>query len=211
MRCADRAKDSQGVGSGVGELARLREPVGIVELRQDQRVDPLGVRRSLDALRQLRSHVLDERVAHARELAQVPVVREDDARTGEMEGVQVRVGNDRLAGVRDSTNMSDHTRRRELGREEAKVPVERRQGGRAVGERVLGPQGRRIPCLHAEAREVEERVHHPRAVGLPDEGVVGVEQQMLDGERLAEVGQDPAHAPIVVGPAGAASRRGPPS
>ena len=75
-------------------------PYGIVELRQDQRVDPLGVGRPLDALRELRPHVLDERVAHARELPQVPVVREDDAGAGEAERVQVRVGDDRLAASR---------------------------------------------------------------------------------------------------------------
>jgi hypothetical protein len=35
-------------------------------------------------------------------------------------------------------------------------------------------------------------------VRLPDKAVVGVEQEMLQGERLAEVGHDPAHAPIVL-------------
>ena len=49
MRGADRAQDAQGAGGGIGELAGLRQPVGIVELRQDQRVDPLGVGRPLDA------------------------------------------------------------------------------------------------------------------------------------------------------------------
>ena len=122
-----------------------------------------------------------------------------------LEGVQVRVGDDRLVGVGDPANVGDQTRRRELGREEAQVAVERRQGRRAVGERILGPQRRRVPRLHAEAREVEERVHHPRAVRLPDEAVVGVEQQIPHGERLTEVGQDPAHAPIVLAPTRAAS------
>ena len=84
--------------------------------------------------------MLDERVAHARELAQVPVMREDDAGAGEVEGVQVRVGDDRLVGVGDTANVCDKTRRRELGREETQVAVERWQGGRAVGERILGPQ-----------------------------------------------------------------------
>ena len=41
--------------------------------------------------------MLDERIAHARELPQVPVMGEDDAGAGEMEGVQVRVGNDPFA------------------------------------------------------------------------------------------------------------------
>jgi hypothetical protein len=125
-------------------------------------------------------------------------VCEDDAGAGEVEGVQVRVGHDRFVGVGDSANVGDQTRRRELGREEAQVAVERRQSGGAVGERILGPQGRRIPCLHAETREVQKRAHHSRAVRLPDEAVVGVEQQILHRERLTEVGHDPAHAPIVV-------------
>ena len=200
MPCAARTLRRMRRASAVASASSRvsGQPVGIVELRQDQRVDPLGVGRPLDALRELRPHVLDERVAHARELAQVPVVREDDAGAGEVEGVQVRVGDDRLVGVGDPANVGDQARRRELGREEAQVAVERRQGGRAVGERILGPQGRRIPRLHAEAREVEERVHHPRAVRLPDEAVVGVEQQAPHGERLTEVGQDPAHAPIVL-------------
>ena len=102
MPCAgaDTAQDAQRLGGGIGELAGLRQSVGIVELRQDQRVDPLGVGRSLDALRKLRPHVLEERVAHARELPQVPVVREHDAGAGEVERVQVRVGNDRIARSR---------------------------------------------------------------------------------------------------------------
>ena len=198
VRGADGAQDAEGARGGVRELARLRESEGIVELREDERVDPLGVGRPLDALRKLRPHVLEERVAHARELPQVPVVREDDARAREVERVQVRLGDDRFARVGDPADVRDQARRRELRREEAQVAVERRQRGRAVRERILGPQRRRVPRLHAEAREVEERVHHPRAVRLPDEAVVGVEQQISHGERLTEVGQDPAHAPIVL-------------
>ena len=189
-----RRRMRERLSGGIRELARLRDTVRIVELRQDQRVDPLGVGGALDVLRELGSHVVDERVAHARELAQVPVVREHDARAGEVERMQVRVGDDGLVGVGDAANVGDQTGRRELGREEAEVAVERRQRRRAVGERILGPQRRRIPGLHAEAREVEERVHHPRAVRLPDEAVVGVEQQILHGKRLTEVGQDPAHS-----------------
>ena len=199
MPCAarTRAQDAKRIGGGVGELASLRNPIGIVELREDERVDPLGVGRPLDSLRELRPHVLEQRVAHARELPQMPVVREDDASAGEVEGVQVRLGDDRLAGVGDAANVGYQACRRELGRDGAQVAVERRQGGCAVGERILGPQRGRIPGLHAEAREVEERIHHPRAVRLLDEAVVGVEQQTLHQERLTEVGQDPAHRPIV--------------
>ena len=54
-------------------------------------------RRAPDALRQLRPHVVEERVAHAGELAQVPVVGEHDAGSDEMERVEVRVGDDRVA------------------------------------------------------------------------------------------------------------------
>ena len=78
----------------------LRQAVGVVELRQHQRVDPLGVGRALDSLRQLRTHVLDELVAHARELAQMPVVGEHDLGAGEAERMQVRVGDDGLAPSR---------------------------------------------------------------------------------------------------------------
>ena len=180
-------------GGRIGELARLRQSVGIVELREDQRVDPLGVGRPLDPLRQLRPHVLDERVAHARELPQVPVVGEDDAGAGEMERMQVRVGDDRLVRVGDPAHVGDQARRRELGRDEAEVAVERRQRRRAVGERILGPQRRSGPTPSCRTRQVEERVHHPRAVRLPDQAVVGIEEQIPHGQRLAEVGQDPAH------------------
>ena len=207
MRGADLAQDAEGGRSRVGELAGLRAPVRVVELRQDQRVDPLGVRGSLDPLRQLRPHVLHERVAHARELPQVAVVGEHDAGADEPERVQVRLGHDRLVGVGDTPDVGDQARRRELRREEAQVAVERRQGRRAVGERILGPEGRRVPRLHAEACEVEEGVHHPRAVRLPDEAVLGIEQQVPHGERLTEVGQDPAHAPIVLGVLPRAHRR----
>ena len=177
----------------------LRQPVRVLELRENQRVDPLRVGGSLDALREVRPQVLDERVAHAREAAQVSVVREDDAGADELEGVQVRLRDDRLVRVRDTPNMGDQARRRQLRRQEPQVAVERRHGGHAVGERHLGSQRRRVPRLHAEAGEVEKRVHHPRAVRLPDEGVVGVEQQIRRRQRLTEVGEHPAHSPIVLG------------
>ena len=181
MPCASRTprRIRSAAGRGIAELAGRRHSVRIVELRQDQCVDPLRVGRSLDALRKLRPHVLEKRVAHTRELPQVTVVGEHDAGAGEMERVEVRVGNDRVAGVRDPTNVGEKTRRRELGRDGTEIAVERRQRGRAVRERIFRPQGRRIPRLHPEAREVEKRVHHPWAVRLPDEAVVGVEQQTL--------------------------------
>jgi len=147
--------------------------------------------------RKLRPHVLDQRVAHARELPQVPVVREDDAGAGELEGVQVRLGDDRLVGIGDTTNVRDQTRRRALRREEAQVAVERRQRGRAVREGIPGLERRRVPRLDAEAGEVEKRVHHSRAIRLPDKAVVGVEQQIPHREGLTEIREDPAHAPIV--------------
>jgi hypothetical protein len=131
--------------------------------------------------------VLDERVAHAGELPQVAIVREDDARARELERVQVRLGHDRLARVGDAAHVGDERRRRQLGRDQAQIAIEGRQRRGAVAERILRPEGRRIPRLHAEAREVEERVHHPRAVRLPDEAVVRREQQVLHGQRLTQV------------------------
>src|SRR4051794_17614219 len=41
VRGADGAQDAQGGGGGLGEIAGLRRAVGIVELRQDEGVDPL--------------------------------------------------------------------------------------------------------------------------------------------------------------------------
>ena len=55
MLGADGAQDAESARGGVRELPRLREPERIVELRQDERVDPLGVGGSLDALRKLRA------------------------------------------------------------------------------------------------------------------------------------------------------------
>jgi hypothetical protein len=49
----------------------------------------------------------------------VAVVREDDAGAREAKRVQVRVGDDRLVGVRDSADVGDETRRRKLRRQEA--------------------------------------------------------------------------------------------
>jgi hypothetical protein len=164
MLGADLAQDAEGARGRIGELAGLRQSVGIRELREDERVDPFGVGGSLDVLCELRSHVLDERIAHARELPQVPVMRECHASAREEEGVEVRVGNDRVAGVRHPANVRDQARGRDLGGNEAQVAVERRQGGRPVDERLRGAEGGRIPRRHAEAREVEERVHQPRAV-----------------------------------------------
>ena len=82
MRGANGAQDAEGPRGGIRELAGLGDSAGIGELREDEGVDPLGIGRALDALGELRPHVLEQRVAHARELPQVPVVREDDARAG---------------------------------------------------------------------------------------------------------------------------------
>src|SRR6478752_4427564 len=113
---ADAAQDAKRLSGCVRELARLRDAIRIVQLRHDQRVDPFGVRGALDVLRELGSHVVDERIAHARELAQVPVVRERNARAGELERMQVRVGDDGLVGVGDAANVRDQTGWRQLGR-----------------------------------------------------------------------------------------------
>ena len=101
------AQDAQRPDGRLGQLVRLRRAVGVVELGEDHRVDPLGVRRPLDAPCELRPDVLDERVAHARELAQVAVVGEDDAGAGEVERVQVRVGDDGLARVGHAADVGD--------------------------------------------------------------------------------------------------------
>src|SRR5207248_5371317 len=88
---ANLAQDTEGAGSRVSEITRLGQSVRVVELRQDQRVNPFRVGRALDALRKLGPHVLDQRVAHAWELPQMAVVRKDDAGTRKVERVQVRV------------------------------------------------------------------------------------------------------------------------
>src|SRR6185437_6244589 len=59
---ADRPQDAQRRGDGVRQLAGLGQPEGVVELGEDERIDPLGVGRPLDALRQLGADMLDERV-----------------------------------------------------------------------------------------------------------------------------------------------------
>ena len=129
MRGADAAQDAERARGRIGELADLWHAVGIAELRQDQRVDPLGIGGPLNALRELRPHMLDERVAHAGELPQAAVVREHDARAGELERVQVRLGHDRLARVGDAAHVGDERRRRQLGRDEAQISIE---GGSVV-------------------------------------------------------------------------------
>ena len=52
-RLADLAQDAQRGDRGVCELTGLGSAVGILELREHERVDPLGVRRPLDLAREL--------------------------------------------------------------------------------------------------------------------------------------------------------------
>jgi hypothetical protein len=83
------SQEPQRGGDGVGELAHLRLAVGIVELGENERVDPFGVRPPGDVARQLRADVLDEVVSHAGELAQMAVVREAHPRTGKWNGCRL--------------------------------------------------------------------------------------------------------------------------
>src|SRR5829696_7234216 len=89
--------------------------------------------------------------------------------------------------------MGDQARRVELPRKAAQVAVELGEGGRPVGERVLGAEGALVPGDHSEPCQVEESLHHPRVVGLADEAAVGLEQHMREADRLAEICQYSAH------------------
>ena len=189
----DLADDAQRRGPGVGELARLRDAVGILELREHERVDPLGVGRPGDALRQLGPDVPDEVVAHLAELAQMAVVRQRDLRAVEPERVQVRLRDQDVLAVGDAADVRDQARRSELGGQVAQVAVEGRERRRPVRERILGPDRARVPRDHAEAGQVEERLHHPRAVGLANEGAVGVVQHVPQRDRLPEIRDDATH------------------
>ena len=94
----------------------LRPAKGIVELGQHQRVDPLRVRRPLDPLRELGLDVLDQVVAHAREPAQVAVVRERDLAPLEAERVEVRIGRPPPRRSCDAADVGDQAGRLELVR-----------------------------------------------------------------------------------------------
>ena len=141
--------------------------------------------------------MLDKVVPHAGELAQVTVVRHCDARAGELERVQVGLGDRVVPGVGDAADVSDEAGRRELGSQVAEVLIEARQRRHAIGERIVGIDGPRIPGRHAEARQVEEGLHHPGAVGLAYERAVGLEQNVRERDRLSEIREHPAHRPIV--------------
>ena len=94
-------------------------------------------------------------------------------------------------------DVRDETGRLQLRGQVAEVAIEARKLRHAIGERVAGVRRARIPGGHAEARQVEERLHHPGAVGLADEAAVGLEQHVRQRDRLPEIGQHPAHRPIV--------------
>ena len=197
MTGSDLAQDAQRGDRGVCELTRLRHAVGILELREHERVDPLGVRRPLDRLRELGPDVADEVVAHAPELAQMTVVRQRDARAAEAKRVQVRLRDHLAIAVGDAADVRDEAGRSELGRQSTEVAVEGGERRHAVGERILGADRARIPGDHAEPGQVEERVHHPRAVRLADERAVGLEQHVVERDRLPEVREHAAHGAIV--------------
>ena len=133
-----------------------------------------------------------------RELAQMPVVRQDDLRSREPERMQVRVRDDRLLAVGDPANVGDEARRRELPGQRPEIAVERRQRRRPVRERLVRPQRPRIPGLHPEPAEVQERVHHLRVVGLGDQALVRIEEKVPHRKWLTQVCEHPTHAAIVV-------------
>jgi hypothetical protein len=93
--------------------------------------------------------------------------------------VQVRVRDRLVLAVGDAADVRNQARRVELGGQAAKVPIEGRQRRHPVRERLLDTDRARVPGDHAETGQVEERRHHPGAVGLADEGAVGLEQHAL--------------------------------
>ena len=148
-------------------------------------------------LRQVGADVLEQVVAHAGELAQVTVVRQHDARVAKAKRVQARLRDGRVLAVGDAADVRDEARGSELGAQAAEVAIEVRERRRAIGERILGVERARVPGGHAEAGQVEERLHHARAVGLANEGAVGLEQHVRQRHRLTEIREHAAHRTIV--------------
>jgi hypothetical protein len=77
-------------------------------------------------------HVADEVEAHARELAQMPVVRERHLHAREAERVQVRLRQHLVLAAGDSADMRDHAPRGHLLGEAARASASRRAAADAL-------------------------------------------------------------------------------
>ncbi len=189
------AEDSQGRFERPEHLVFARIAAWILELRDEQRIDPLAVRGAADARQELRLHVRREVRLHLGEPGEVAVVRERPLQPLELERVHVLQRDLDRGRVGDAAHVGEHATRRDLGGEVLQVAVEHRQRVRAVEEGLLRRVRGGVPGAQAEAGQVQH-VEHLRHVALPHQRRVGLEQQVVEQHRLAEVEKGAAHGAI---------------
>jgi len=193
--CARAAQDVEGFLDRCENrvLRRIPQP------RDEQRVDPLAVGGSPDPTQVLGADMAEQQRFHLRHARQVAVMRQAPGFALELERMHVLQRNLHRGGVGDAAHVRQHARRPDLLGEVLEVAIKHRQRGRAVGEWPLRRVRSGRPRAQAEAGEVQQ-VQHLRHVTLPDERRVGLEQQVVQQHRLAEIEQRAAHGlPHVAG------------
>ena len=184
-----------------GDVLRGEVPVGVGELGEQERVDPLAVGGAAHRAGEVRLDVGEQGELHLLEAGELPVVRQRQARAVEEEGVEVLRADHRAGVVRHPAQVGQGARRLHLAGERPQVAVEDGELGGAMDEgdrRLLGPL---VPGEEAAARQVEP-VQQRRLVRLVREGDVGLVEQVLEQDRLTEIGEDAAHGGRPLSPGG---------
>jgi hypothetical protein len=146
--------------------------------------------------------VLRESRTHLRDAGEIAVVREGERDPRKLERVHVLQRNLDLRAVRDAAHVREHAPGCHLRGEVLQVAVEDRQRIGCVREGRVRVVRSGVPRANAEAREVEH-VQHLRHVALAHQRRIGLEQQVVEEDRLSEVEKRAAHGPFWHGPGSA--------
>ena len=190
--CAHVAQDLERLAHGARHLLGANARERVREPREHERVDPLAVGGALDHPEDSRIDVLEQVVAHAREVVQVAVLREREARALEQERVHVLQADRFAAVVDDAAHVRDQRRRSHLARERAQVAVEVGDRRHPVGERPRRLRRAGVPGGEAEPAEVEQR-HQLGVDSLVDERAVRLVEEILEQHGLTQIRSEPTH------------------
>ena len=158
----------------------------VVELRQQQCVDPFAVGRAGYIACNLGPDVAAQFIAHIPEAIEIAVMRHHQFRARVPERVNILIRDADVAMKRHAADMAQKAVRPDLLRQALQISVENRKGCLAMSERKFRVMRGVVPDHHAKAREVQH-LQHARHVGLFHHRTVGLKQQKIEQYGLAEI------------------------
>lgn len=195
QRATELRNDSQRFDDTRANVLRIEIDMRIVQLREQERVKPLAVRRAANDPREVRFDVGQKREFHFVETRQLTIVGQSQPGMVEQERMQVLLADDGAHVIRHASQMAEQTRGPHFCRECPQISIVNGQLRAAINERELRPFALGIPGEESRTGKIQAIVKC-RLVGLVDEGDVGLVEQILEQDPLAEIGKDATHGRV---------------